>query len=89
VQPDGAAPVLRLQGGAVANTVTLSAKGWETVVPLGADERRDIVLPAAALAPAVLSIASAGGFRPSEHAADNHDVRWLGVYLTWPGVSAP
>jgi hypothetical protein len=84
VHPDGAAPVLRLQGGAVANTVTLSARGWEAVVPLGADERREVVLPATALAPAVLSIASASGFRPSDHAAGSSDGRWLGVYLTWP-----
>ena len=38
----------------------------------------------AALSPAVIAVTSASGFRPSEHAAGNRDVRWLGVYLTWP-----
>jgi hypothetical protein len=76
--------VLRLIGGPVANTVTLAAPGWMTEVRLGPEERRDLTVPAAALAPAVLAVTSATGFRPSEHAPGNGDARWLGVYLTWP-----
>ncbi len=76
--------VLRLTGGAVANTVRLAAPGWTSEQRLAAEEVRDIALPAAAQAPAVLAVTSATGFRPSEHAAGNGDVRWLGVYLTWP-----
>ena len=64
VQPDaGAAAVMRLQGGAVANTVTLAASGWRTEVALAPNDIRDLPLPADALAPAVLSVTSATGFR--------------------------
>ena len=85
VQPDAVdGAVVRLQGGAVANVVTLAAGGWTSEVRLGPDESRDVPLPPAALSPAVLTLTSATGFRPSEHGPGNHDVRWLGVYLTWP-----
>ena len=67
VQPDGGAAVMRLQGGAVANTITLAASGWRMEVALAANDIRDLPLPADALAPAVLSVTSATGFRPSEH----------------------
>ena len=90
VQPDaGSAPVMRLQGGAVANTVTLAASGWRTEVALPANDIRDLPLPADALAPAVLSVTSATGFRPSEHAPGSDDLRWLGVYVRWPEPVAP
>jgi hypothetical protein len=75
---------MRLTGGAVANTVTLAAPGWTTEVRLEPEAQRDLPLPAAALAPAAMRVTSATGFRPSEHAPGNNDVRWLGVYLTWP-----
>ncbi len=85
VQPDAAdGTVIRLKAGAVDNVVTLAAGGWSSEVRLGRDETRDVTLPAAALSPAVLSLTSATGFRPSEHGPGNRDVRWLGVYLTWP-----
>ena len=85
VQQDaGAAVVMRLQGGAVANTVTVAASGWRTEVALAPDDIRDLPLPADALAPAVLSVTSATGFRVSEHTRGSDDVRWLGVYVRWP-----
>ncbi|MGD9905699.1 MAG: hypothetical protein AB7U83_19680 [Vicinamibacterales bacterium] len=85
VRPDAAGlATVRLHGGPVANTVTLAAAGWQAIVPLDAEAQREVTLPAAALAPAVLTVTSASGFRPAEHAAGNQDVRWLGVYLTWP-----
>ncbi len=85
VQQDaGAAVVMRLQGGAVANTVTVAASGWRTDVALAPNEIRDLPLPADALAPAVLSVTSATGFRVSEHTRGSDDVRWLGVYVRWP-----
>jgi hypothetical protein len=75
---------LRITAGPVANTVTLAAPGWTTEVALAPGEVRDVPFPPTALAPAVVAVTSASGFRPSEHAAGNDDVRWLGVYLTWP-----
>lgn len=84
VQPDAIGPrVVRLQGGPVANTVTFSAGAWRAEVPLPAGETRDVEVPAEALAPATLTVASASGFRPSEHDERSGDVRWLGAYLVW------
>ncbi len=85
VQGDaGMRPVARVRAGAVDNVVTLSAGSWRLVLPVAKDQSVDVPLPDEALAPAVLSIASAQGFRPSEHMPGNEDVRWLGVYVTWP-----
>jgi hypothetical protein len=80
----GATPVVRLQGGAVANTVTVGSGAWSTTVTLTPGESADVPVPAAALAPAELTVTSATGFRPIDHAADSHDGRVLGVYVTWP-----
>ncbi len=90
VQGDaGMRPVARVRAGLVDNVVTLSAGTWRVVLPVAKDQSIDVPLPDEALAPAVLSIASAQGFRPSEHTPGNEDVRWLGVYVTWPdGVAA-
>ncbi len=90
VQGDaGMRPVARVRAGAVDNVVTLSAGNWRVVLPIAKDQSVDVSLPDEALAPAVLSIASAQGFRPSEHMPGNEDVRWLGVYVTWPDGAAP
>ena len=90
VQGDvGTRPTVRLQAGPVDNVVTLTAGTWRTDLRIAADQRAEVTLPDAALAPATLSIASGSGFRPSEHSTTNGDVRWLGVYVTWPdGASA-
>lgn len=80
----GVAPVLRLQAGAVPNTVTLTAGAWQREVTLTPGQQQDVALPPEALAPAALSIASATGFRPLDHAPGSHDGRNLGVYVTWP-----
>lgn len=86
----GGAPVLALRAGPVANVVTVTAGGWTQTVSLAADQAAQLPLPAEALAPAVLAITSATGFRPSEQPGSAvHDVRWLGVYLTWPEAAAP
>jgi hypothetical protein len=77
---------LRITAGPVANTVTLTAPGWASEVRLAPGDVRDVALTTAAMAPAVVEVTSASGFRPSEHAAGNGDVRWLGAYLTWPGT---
>ena len=87
VQADeGAGAVLRLKAGPVANEVRLSAGSWTTTLPLAADATVDVPLPAEALAPATLGIESRQGFRPSASGGD--DVRWLGVYVTWPDAPA-
>ncbi len=89
VQGDaGMRPVARVRAGAVDNVVTLSAGSWRLVLPVAKEQSIDVPLPDEALAPAVLSIASAQGFRPSQHAPGNGDVRWLGVYVTWPDGAA-
>ena len=86
VQPDaGAAAVMRLQGGAVANTVTLAASGWRIEVALAPNDIRDLALPADALAPAVLSVTARPASGPSEHTPGSDDVRWLGVYVARSG----
>ena len=85
---EGARVVLRLKAGPVANDVHVIAGGWSTVVRLAAGAEEDVPLPAAALAPAMVSVRSATGFRPSEHGGGG-DVRWLGVYLTWPDTASP
>ena len=81
---DGAAAVLRLQAGAVANTVTVAGGGWSTTVTLAPGETAEVPVPAAALAPAELTVTSATGFRPIDYDARSHDGRVLGVYVTWP-----
>lgn len=87
VQPDqGAKATLRLKAGPVANEVRLSAGAWTTTVPLAPDATVDVPLPAEALTPATLGIESRQGFRPSAYGGN--DVRWLGVYVTWPDVPA-
>lgn len=85
---DGAPAVLRLKAGPLATRVRLAAGGWQRAVDLAAEATADVEVPAEALAPAVLTIATEGGFRPSAFGASG-DVRWLGVYVTWPGAPAP
>ncbi|MEP7119187.1 MAG: hypothetical protein ABI880_16485, partial [Acidobacteriota bacterium] len=85
VQGDaGTHPAVRLKAGPVPNVVTLSAGRWHAEVPLAPEQQVDVPLPEAALAPATLAIASRSGFRPSQHGSPTGDVRWLGVYVTWP-----
>jgi hypothetical protein len=81
---DGVAPVLTLRAGPVANQVVIASGEWGLRVDLEAGGTREVRLPPEVLAPAVVSISSATGFRPSAHAADSRDVRWLGVYVSWP-----
>jgi len=81
---DGAAAVARLQGGAVANTVTVASGAWSAAVTLTPGETAEVRVPPSALAPAELTVTSATGFRPSDHAVDSRDGRLLGVYVTWP-----
>ena len=82
----GTTGVMRLKAGPVDNDVRLRAGAWTTIVPLAADATVDVPLPSQALAPAVLEITSPRGFRPSDTGGD--DVRWLGVYVTWPDAPA-
>lgn len=87
VQADaGARAVLRLKAGPVANEVRLAAGAWTTTVPLAAEATVNVPLPVGALAPVTLEIESRQGFRPSAFGAN--DVRWLGVYVTWPDAPA-
>jgi hypothetical protein len=84
------APVLRVKSGPVATRVRLAADAWQQELDLAADASADVALPAEALAPAVLTIATDRGFRPSAFDGASGDVRWLGVYVTWPdGPAAP
>ncbi len=80
----GTRPVLHLQGGPVANVVTVAAGEWRQEVALAPGASADVTLPTAALAPAALTITSESGFRPIDFAADSRDGRHLGVYVTWP-----
>ena len=92
VQPDaGAAPVRRGSRAGRSPTPCRSNRGdWHTeVLPLAPEEiaGRDAA-GRAALAPAMLSVTSATGFRPSEHDAGVDDVRRLGVYCTLAVIRA-
>lgn len=85
VAPDaGAVPLVRLTIGPVANTVTLAAGTWTKVLEMTPGQTVDVVLPPDALAPAVLAVTTSSGFRPSSQPGGSSDVRYLGVYLTWP-----
>lgn len=84
----GQPAVVRLKAGPTPNEVRLAAGPWSRVEPLEADAEVDVPLPVEALAPSALTVTSATGFRPSALGRSG-DVRWLGVYLTWPGVAAP
>lgn len=87
VQADAdARAVLRLKAGPVANEVRLAAGAWTRTVSLAPDATVDVPLPVEALAPVTLEIESRQGFRPS--AFGGNDVRWLGVYVTWPDAPA-
>lgn len=81
---DGAASVLALRAGPVANQVAVASGGWRLRMDLEAGGTREVRLPPEALDPAVVSISSATGFRPSAYGPDSRDVRWLGVYVSWP-----
>jgi len=81
---DGAAAVMRVQAGPVANTVTAASGAWRTTLTLAPGEKADVLVPPAALAPGELLVTSASGFRPIDHAADSRDGRVLGAYVTWP-----
>jgi hypothetical protein len=85
---EGHTATVRLTAGPVANEVRLAAGAWTRTVALAAGQVVDVVLPAEALAPGMLTVASRTGFRPSEHGASG-DVRWLGVFVTWPDATAP
>jgi hypothetical protein len=87
VAPDaGVLPVLRVRAGPVANEVVLAAGTWSQRVRLTPEASADVMLPAAARAPATLTVTSTTGFRPSLDGGG--DVRWLGTYLTWPDAAA-
>jgi hypothetical protein len=84
IRPDPGRPVmLRLKAGPVSNQVRLAAGAWRHETALAPDATADVPLPEEALAPAVLTLSSATGFRPSL----TGDVRWLGVYVTWPAAA--
>ncbi len=85
---EGRAATVRLTAGPVPNDVQLTAGAWTRTVALAAGQVVDVALPVEALAPATLRVASRTGFRPSEQGASG-DVRWLGVFVTWPDEAAP
>jgi hypothetical protein len=85
---DGHPAILRLTGGPIANDVRVTSGAWMHTATLAPDQTVDIVMPAEALAPSTVSVTSTTGFRPSEHDGSG-DVRWLGVYLTWPDPATP
>ena len=89
VQPDDGRPVVaQLRTGPIANVVTLSAGTWRAEVRLDPEATAEVTLPDEARAPAVLTISSATGFRPSAYIPGSRDVRWLGAYLTWSDTPA-
>ena len=88
VADQGARVVLRVKAGPIANEVRLTSGAWTHTTTLAPDRTVDIVMPAEALAPSTLGVTSTTGFRPSEHGSSG-DVRWLGVYLTWPDTATP
>ncbi len=85
---DGAPVAMRVKAGPVATRVRVAAGAWQQDVALAADASADVSVPADGLAPAVLTVTTEGGFRPSAFGG-NGDVRWLGVYVTWPDGPAP
>lgn len=85
---EGRVATLRLTAGPVPNEVRLTAGDWTRTLALAPGQVVDVELPAEALAPVTLTVASRTGFRPSEHGASG-DVRRLGVFLTWPDPTAP
>ena len=66
----------------IANRVTLTSGRWREELSLGPGEERVMQIP---LAPgrsaAVVTIASASGFRPSESDAASRDQRFLGAFV--------
>lgn len=86
--PSASPPVLRVRNGAARNTVTLASGTWQQSWILDAGETRDVPLPAAALAPAVLTVTSTAGFRPVEVDPSSSDMRMLGVWLEVAGAPA-
>ena len=89
LHPDapGASLSLLLRNGPEANRVTLRAGTWAADLPLGPSEERQVVVPAdRARAATLLTIASAGGFRPSDADRTSRDTRFLGV---WVKLAAP
>ncbi len=85
---EGHAATLRLTAGPVPNEVRLTAGAWTRTLALAAGQVVDVGLPAEALAPAALTVASRTGFRPSDH-GPSRDARPLGVFVTWPDAAAP
>ncbi len=82
--PDEATGAVRLlvRNASVENTVTLTAGSWHQQLRLSPGEEREVDVPLAAGRRAVLlQIASAAGFRPSEHDPASRDTRFLGVYV--------
>lgn len=69
--------------GSVPTTVTLSTPGWEQRLALGAGEKRQVSLPGSNGA-WPLRITSGAGFRPSERAPGNADVRKLAAWIAFP-----
>lgn len=85
---DGHLAILRLTGGPIANDVRMTSGAWTRTMALAPNQTVDVVVPAEALSPSTLTVTSTTGFRPSEHGGSG-DVRWLGVYLTWPDTATP
>ncbi len=82
-----AGAMLRLAAGPVPNEIVLGAGAWRRTVALAAGAAIDVPVPADALAPAILTITSRTGFRPTDHGG-GPDGRSLGVFVTWSGQTA-
>ena len=66
-----------IQAGPVATAVQLRSDDWSTRVELSPGERRVVAIPAGR----IVSIATAGGFRPIDHDPGVRDERPLGVRI--------
>jgi hypothetical protein len=84
VQPEARTghAVVRLRNAPVANRVAIASGRWEEILELEPGEERDVQVPVApARGAALVRIASAAGFRPSEVEPGSRDTRFLGVWV--------
>ena len=73
---------LALRNAAVANTLRIESGQWKETLALAPGEEREVRVPMdASKNAALVGLASASGFRPSEMQPGNRDSRFLGAYV--------
>ena len=72
---------ISITAGFVDTVLELSMPGWRQSLTLAAEQKQEVVLPAAASGTWVLRIRSGAGFRPSERDPGSRDVRLLAAWI--------